>query len=94
MRMRLLSLALFVLTAHATALGAEPLSWFAGGRPSVQAQQAIELVTDAASHGLDPHDYLERNDSYPFFDGLGDLLKTGPTGTNVMDLMVVLVAGP
>jgi glycerate-2-kinase len=32
-------------------------------------------------------DYLSRNDAYPFFNALGDLLKTGPTGTNVNDLL-------
>jgi glycerate 2-kinase len=40
----------------------------------------------AESLGLDAADYLSRNDAYPFFDKLGDLLKTGPTGTNVNDL--------
>jgi hydroxypyruvate reductase len=40
--------------------------------------------------GLDPRAYLENNDSYNLFDKLGDLLKTGPTGTNVMDLVIGL----
>ncbi len=40
----------------------------------------------AQSLGLDPNDYLKRNDSYHFFEALGDLLITGPTGTNVNDL--------
>jgi hydroxypyruvate reductase len=40
--------------------------------------------------GLDPGAYLENNDSYTLFEKLGDLLKTGPTGTNVMDLVVGL----
>ena len=31
--------------------------WFDAGRPSAQAQQAAELLADAASHGLDPRDY-------------------------------------
>jgi len=35
-------------------------------------------------------EYLERNDSYPFFEALGDLIKTGPTGTNVMDIHLLL----
>lgn len=43
--------------------------------------------------GLDPRAALDRNDSYPFFRALGDLIVTGPTGTNVMDLQLVLVAG-
>lgn len=38
--------------------------------------------------GLDPQDALRRNDSWTLFDGTGDLLVTGPTGTNVMDLML------
>jgi hydroxypyruvate reductase len=39
------------------------------------------------AQGLDPEDYLENNDSYHYFDQLGDLLKTGPTLTNVNDLV-------
>ena len=35
--------------------------------------------------------YLNANDSYHYFEGLGDLVKTGPTLTNVMDVRVVLV---
>jgi glycerate-2-kinase len=42
--------------------------------------------------GLDPILYLENNDSYSFFKQLGDLLVTGPTGTNVMDV-VGLIGG-
>jgi len=34
---------------------------------------------------------LEANDAYPFFEELGDLIVTGPTNTNVMDIRVVLV---
>ena len=41
---------------------------------------------------LDAEDSLRRNDAYPFFAVLDDLVNTGPTGNNVMDLMVVLVA--
>jgi hydroxypyruvate reductase len=37
------------------------------------------------------HDVLARNDTYPLLDGLGALVRTGPTGTNVGDLMVVLL---
>lgn len=40
---------------------------------------------------LDPADFLSRNDSYHFFEPLGDLLITGPTNTNVMDLRILLV---
>jgi hydroxypyruvate reductase len=41
--------------------------------------------------GLEPNDHLERNDPYPFFKKLGDLLMTGPTGTNVMDVACLIV---
>lgn len=40
---------------------------------------------------LDPVAYLERNDSYSFFKELGDLLITGPTGTNVMDVTCLIL---
>jgi glycerate 2-kinase len=36
--------------------------------------------------GLDPDDFLSRNDSYTFFEKVGGLIRTGPTGTNVNDL--------
>jgi hydroxypyruvate reductase len=35
--------------------------------------------------------YLDDNNTYEFFDRLGDLIRTGPTNTNVGDLQVVLV---
>jgi glycerate 2-kinase len=41
----------------------------------------------AEALGLEAADSLSRNDAYPFFDTLGDLLKAGPTGTNVNDLI-------
>jgi hydroxypyruvate reductase len=46
-----------------------------------------ETVQRAQALGLDPAAYLENNDAYPFFDALGDLIRTGPTGTNVNDLL-------
>jgi hydroxypyruvate reductase len=43
---------------------------------------------------LEPQAALENNDAYPFFERLGDLLLTGPTHTNVMDVRIMLmVAG-
>ena len=44
-------------------------------------------VIRARSLGLDPAAHLEDNDAYPFFDALDDLIRTGPTGTNVNDLL-------
>ena len=45
----------------------------------------------ARTLGLDPARSLARNDSYPFFAALGDLLRPGPTGTNVNDLAFVFL---
>ena len=41
---------------------------------------------------LEPGAFLARNDTYHFFAALGDLIHTGPTGTNVGDLQVILLA--
>ena len=47
-------------------------------------------LDQARSQGIDPKAVLENNDSYALFEALGDLLRTGPTGTNVMDLVIGL----
>ncbi|NJL27898.1 MAG: glycerate kinase, partial [Thermoanaerobaculia bacterium] len=44
-----------------------------------------------AAKGLDARAALEANDAYAFFGPLGDLIVLGATGTNVMDVQVVLV---
>ncbi len=41
---------------------------------------------------LQPEAFLERNDAYRFFAPLHDLVTTGPTGTNVGDLQIILLA--
>jgi hydroxypyruvate reductase/glycerate 2-kinase len=48
-------------------------------------------LAEAAANHLDPDDALRRHDAYPFFDKLGGLIRTGLTGTNVMDVRVILV---
>lgn len=48
-------------------------------------------VARAREKKLDPGDFLQRNDSYTFFQQLQDLVMTGPTRTNVMDLYMFLV---
>jgi len=48
-------------------------------------------VKRAENLGLNPKASLAKNDSYNFFSPLGDLIITGPTNTNVMDLRLVLV---
>jgi hydroxypyruvate reductase len=43
----------------------------------------------AAALGLDAQQFLADNDSYTFFDRLGDLIRTGPTNTNVNDIYLL-----
>jgi glycerate 2-kinase len=67
-----------------------------GGDGPTDAAGAVvtgSTVDRARAMGLDPHAALARNDSYSFFKALGDLIQTGPTGTNVNDLLFILVGG-
>ena len=45
----------------------------------------------ALAAGMKASDYLDRNDAYSFFQGLGDLVVPGPTFTNVNDFRALLV---
>jgi len=49
-------------------------------------------VERARELSLEAQPFLDRNDSYHFFSELGDLVITGPTNTNVMDLQILLVS--
>jgi hydroxypyruvate reductase len=49
-------------------------------------------VERARRKGIDAESHLLQNNSYPLFESLGDLVMTGPTRTNVMDLRLVLVS--
>ncbi len=57
----------------------------AGALADASVARAARILT------LDPRDFLDRHDAYPFFARTGGLVRTGPTRTNVMDLRVVLV---
>jgi len=48
-------------------------------------------VKRANEQNLDPDTYLKNNDSYTFFKNTGELLITGSTGTNVMDLQIIAI---
>jgi glycerate-2-kinase len=50
-----------------------------------------ETVSLARRAGLDPLSHLAANDAYPLLDRCGALLKSGPTGTNVMDVQIILI---
>jgi glycerate 2-kinase len=62
--------------------------------PTDAAGAVVDSTTHAraALHGLDADRYLNDNNTYAFFDRLGDLIRTGPTSTNVGDLQVMLIA--
>lgn len=47
-----------------------------------------------AAAGLDPEDALTRHDAHPALDAAAALVRTGPTGTNVNDLVLALIASP
>jgi glycerate 2-kinase len=53
---------------------------------------APDTLQRGRAAGLDPHGVLAGHDSYGLFDAIGDLLRTGPTLTNVNDLRAVLIA--
>ncbi len=48
-------------------------------------------IKKAKERNLNPQKYLDNNDSYNFFKIIGELFTTGPTGTNVMDLQIVII---
>jgi glycerate 2-kinase len=48
-----------------------------------------ETLKRAEALGLSAEPFLENNDSHPYFDSIGDLLKPGPTGTNANDLTLL-----
>ncbi len=53
-----------------------------------------QTISVAKAKGLDPEEYLNNNDSYSFFKDIDGLFKTGPTGTNVMDLQIIIIEPP
>jgi len=50
-----------------------------------------ETVSRGIAQELDARDFLARNDAHPFLRATGGLLVTGPTGTNVCDVVLILV---
>ncbi|MGH7424645.1 MAG: glycerate kinase type-2 family protein [Candidatus Methylomirabilales bacterium] len=82
--------------AIAIAGGRDLVIWSAGTDGTDGPTDAAGAVADgdtwarAKEIGLDPQRALEENDAYHFFERLGDLVKTGPTLTNVMDVILLL----
>jgi glycerate 2-kinase len=50
-----------------------------------------KTIERAMRLGLNPEDCLAENNSYGFFSKLGDLIVTGPTGTNVNDISLIII---
>ncbi len=61
-----------------------------GSSPAAGAVADGESFSRAQTLGLDPADYFRRSDSYTFFNKLGDVIETGPTGNNLRDLRILL----
>ncbi|RMG96785.1 MAG: DUF4147 domain-containing protein [Deltaproteobacteria bacterium] len=64
-----------------------------GTAPSAGGIADARLAADLRAAGIDPTDALARNDSYSALAAAGAALHTGPTGTNVADLILVLDGG-
>jgi len=89
----------FALAAAAAIDGAEGVVILSAGTdgtdgPTDAAGGVVDGTTlqRGRDKGLDAADFLRRNDSHTFLSAVGDLLVTGPTFTNVMDLRLVLIA--
>lgn len=87
------------LAASLGIAGLEGVTFLAAGTdgsdgPTNAAGALADGQTLARAKALDliPEEFLVRNDSHQFFEQLGDLLITGPTGTNVMDVYLLLVS--
>jgi hydroxypyruvate reductase len=62
-----------------------------GPTDAAGAYASAEVLEKSGRLGLTPGNFLADNDSYAFFSKTGYLYKTGPTGTNVCDLQIILV---
>jgi hydroxypyruvate reductase len=84
----------FALAAALDIAGLENVVVFCAGTDGTDGPtDAAGAVADGETLGRKPdaRRYLDRNDSYHYFEALNDLIITGPTNTNVMDVCIVLV---
>ena len=77
---------------HGVALAAVGTDGLDGPTGAAGAMVDGHTVTRGRALGFSPEDVLLQNDTFRFFGALGDLITTGPTGTNVNDIAVVVVA--
>jgi len=84
----------FVLAAALDIAGLNRTVVLSGGTDGTDGPtDAAGAIADGSTlaRGADAQQYLDANDSYHYFESLGDLVITGPTNTNVMDVHVMLV---
>jgi hydroxypyruvate reductase len=88
----------FVLAAALGIAGLRDVVILSGGTDGIDgpttAAGAIAdgtTIARAESAGLSAGAHLANNDSFAFFHAIGDLIDTGPTGTNVADVQLILV---
>jgi hydroxypyruvate reductase len=84
----------FVLSAAMDIAGLPNVVVFSAGTDGSDGPtDAAGAVADGRTLARNPRaqEFLARNDSYHYFEGLGDLIVTGPTNTNVMDVRLILV---
>jgi hydroxypyruvate reductase len=89
------------LARRMAGLGGRPWAFLAlgsdgvdGNSPAAGAFADQTTMTRAQTAGIDPERALREADAFRFFHRLGDLLVTGPTGTNVRDLYLLLTGPP
>jgi hydroxypyruvate reductase len=87
-----LAAALALANAEGVVLGAVGTDGVDGASPAAGAIIDGSTIKRMRALGIDPQRALALNDSYPALAAVGDSVITGPTGTNVMDLVVVLTA--
>ncbi|MDQ3803894.1 MAG: hypothetical protein M3416_08720, partial [Acidobacteriota bacterium] len=61
-----------------------------GNSPAAGALADHTTLARARARGLRPEKFLEESDAHTFFEALGDAVVTGPTGTNVRDVRIML----
>ena len=82
----------FVLAAAIALEGFGPVTVFSAGTDGLDGPtDAAGAIADERTPLADACQFLDNNDSYHFFERLDALVKTGPTGTNVMDVRILLV---
>jgi len=80
-----------IVSAHFVALsgGTDGID---GNSPAAGAIADETTIVRGLSQGLDAETFLRNSDSFTFFNTLGDAIVTGPTGTNVRDLRILLAS--